>query len=74
MADESPNDKIIRYEVVVSRTVIVYAVDELTAKARALQVDGVAGRYTVWTCKESPAELEKHSPIVDVAPSRETQK
>ena len=69
-----PADTIIRYEVVISRTVLVYAVDVATAHARALQVDGVAGRYTIVSCREAPFALEVRTPIVDVAPSRETQK
>jgi hypothetical protein len=73
-APSEAGDKIIRYSIVISRTVLVYATDVPTAEARALQVDGVAGRYTVVSVDLAPFELEPRVPIIDRASSREAQK
>jgi hypothetical protein len=65
----------VRFEVTLERQVIVYAPDIATASLKALQVDGVAGRYKVIECLEvGPSALEERPKLIDVAPSRETQK
>ena len=64
-----PN-KILRYEVTLSRVVIVYASDEATARARALQLDGGTINREVIACREFPHDLEPKAPIIDRAPTQ----
>jgi len=65
----------LRFEVVLERIVIVYAHDIEGASAKAIQVDGVAGRYKVVEVKEvGPSALEERPALIDRAPARETQK
>src|ERR1700679_2852036 len=72
-AQPPATDKILRYEVTLNRVVIVYASDEATARARALQLDGGTINREVIACREFPHDLEPKVPIIDRAPSRETQ-
>lgn len=65
----------VRFEVVLERIVIVYAPTLIEASERALQVDGVVGRYKVVECVAvGPSGMDSREPIIDRAPSRETQK
>jgi len=76
VADEGlPKSDALRFEVVLERKVIVFAHDIEGASAKALQVDGVAKRYTIVSCVEvGPSALEERPKLIDEAPSRETQK
>jgi hypothetical protein len=66
---------VLRFEVTLERQVIVYAHDIEGASAKALQVDGVAGRYKVVECVVvGPSGMDPREPMIDRAPSRETQK
>jgi hypothetical protein len=64
-----------RYEVLLTRIVIVYGQDEKEAKNKALLVDGQvnSSRYNCIEIKEIPPD-NPHGPEVDIAPARETRK
>lgn len=65
----------LRFEVTLERVVIVYAKTIDEASMRALQVDGVAGRYKIVGCVEvGPSASDERVALIDGAPPRETQK
>jgi hypothetical protein len=71
--EEPPEEKVLRFEVTIGRQVIVYAPDIETASAKALAVDGVAGRYKVVEVLEvGPSGAEVRPPIIDEPPKRPT--
>ena len=64
-----------RFEVTIERKVIVYAEDALGAEIRALAGVRDSASSEATAISELPALLdEKRAPIIDRAPSRETQK